>query len=185
MLRLKRMCRVSVSRDFNSIPKLATLIAVLLVLALALPAVAGAQLLDPTLDQYAPSTQQIDKQVKGEGGAGGGGGQAPQGEESGQVPQGGGNAQAPQAPQGGVGGGLSPGGDGGEASPGGDGGQAHQGSNGTATPAGAEGGGLDARVVDGVPLTGFDLLAVALAAAVIAGTAVLLRRLSRRPEPGA
>jgi hypothetical protein len=171
MLRLKWMDRVSVLRAFNSIAKVATLIA--LALALALPVVASAQVLDPTLDQYAPSTQQIDKQVKGDDGGGGGAGQAPQGDGSGQPPQGGGGGQDPRA------------GGGGQAAPGGDGGAVQQGGDGAAEPARAEGGGLDDRVVGGVPLTGVDLIAVALAAAVIAGTAALLRRLSRRPDPGA
>ena len=34
------------------------------VLALALPAVAGAQFMDPVLEQYAPSTEQIAEKVK-------------------------------------------------------------------------------------------------------------------------
>jgi hypothetical protein len=174
MLRLKRMCRVSVSRDFNSIQKVVTLVALLLVLALALPVFASAQLLDPTLDQYAPSTQQIDKQVNGGGGGSdgdGGGGSVSPGGGGGQVSPAGGGGQA------------SSGGDGGDASSGGGGGEVHQGGSSAGTPARAEGGGLDGRVVGGVPFTGFDLVALALAAAVIAGTAVLLRRLSRRPEP--
>jgi hypothetical protein len=43
--------------------------------------------------------------------------------------------------------------------------------------------GLDARVVSGLPFTGFDLLAMGLAAVVITGTGFALRRLSRPPQP--
>jgi hypothetical protein len=172
----------------------ATLIALVLALVLALPGVASAQLLDPTVDQYAPSTQQIDKQVNGGGGGGqdpqgGGGGEVPQGGGGGEVPQGGSGDQLPQGgggggqvPQGGGGGEVSQGGGNGEASPGGAGGQ--KGGGGAEIPAPAEGNGLNDRVVGGVPFTGFDLIALAVAAAVIGGTALLLRRLSRRPEPG-
>ncbi len=38
------------------------------VLVLALPVAAGAQFMDPVLEQYAPSSQQIDKKVKGDKG---------------------------------------------------------------------------------------------------------------------
>jgi hypothetical protein len=41
--------------------------------------------------------------------------------------------------------------------------------------------GLDDRVVSGLPLTGFDLMAMAIAAAAITGTGLVLRRLSRPP----
>jgi hypothetical protein len=44
-------------------------------------------------------------------------------------------------------------------------------------------GGLDGRVVSGLPFTGFDLLAMGLAAVVITGTGFALRRLSRPPQP--
>jgi hypothetical protein len=45
----------------------------------------------------------------------------------------------------------------------------------------AEAGGLDERVVSGLPFTGFDLLAMGLAAVAITGTGFALRRLSRLP----
>jgi hypothetical protein len=93
-----------------------TLIAVVLVIALAIPAAAIAQG-DPTDAQYQPAAQQV--------GAGGGGG-------------------------GGVGGEVAA-------------------------------GGLDERVVSGLPFTGFDLMAMGMAAVAIAGTGVVLRRLSRPP----
>ena len=43
-------------------------------LALALPVAAVAQFMDPVLEQYAPSSQQVDKKVKGDKGDNGGGG---------------------------------------------------------------------------------------------------------------
>ena len=200
---IRRPCGVSVLAGSNFMPKGArgagsllsrgALIALLPALALALPAAAGGQVLDPTLDQYAPSTQQIQDQVKGGGhGHGGGqgsqaggsqgdGGEVPQGGGAGQVPQGGG---AGQVPQGGGAGQVSPASDGGQANEDAEGGQV-QGNSGPGAPAHAEGNGLGDRVVGGVPVTGFDLLALILAALAVAGTAVLLRRLSRRPEPGA
>jgi hypothetical protein len=92
-----------------------TLIAVVLVIALAIPAAAIAQG-DPTDAQYQPAAQQVS--------AGGGGGGA------------GGEVAA---------------------------------------------GGLDERVVSGLPFTGFDLMAMGMAAVAIAGTGVVLRRLSRPP----
>src|SRR5688572_30202132 len=54
------------------------------VLVLALPVAAGAQFMDPVLEQYAPSSQQIDKKVKGDKGDNGGGG----GEVEGDAPAG-------------------------------------------------------------------------------------------------
>ena len=163
----------------------ATLTGLVLVLALALPAAASAQL-DPTLDQYAPSTQQIHHQVGGHGGGGGGhgGGGGGGGGDGGQTsPSGGGGGQV--APDGG-GGQVPQGGDGGQGQQSGDDGRGQQGG-GARNPAGSDqaDSGLSARVVDSVPLTGFDLIALALVAAAIAGTAVLLRRQSRRPEPEA
>jgi hypothetical protein len=92
------------------------LVAVVLVIALAIPATASAQG-NPTDAQYQPAAEQI----VGQAGAGGGGGGADQG------------------------------------------------------------GALDERVVSGLPFTGFDVLATALAAAAITGTGLVLRRLSRPP----
>lgn len=91
-----------------------TLIAVVLVIALAIPATAIAQG-DPTDAQYQPAAQQVGAQ-----GGGGAGGEA-------------------------------------------------------------AAGGLDERVVSGLPFTGFDLMAMGMAAVAIAGTGVVLRRLSRPP----
>jgi hypothetical protein len=159
-------------------------------MALALPAAASAQLLDPTLEQYAPSTQQIDKHVKGDGG----GGQDQQGGDSGVdavgadgQPGQGGDAGPPAGGQGG--GGTPTGGqDSGAGTPigGQDGGgeppAGGQGGGGTST--GSEASGLDERVVDSLPLTRFDVIAMALVAIAIAGTAVALRRLPRAPRVG-
>ena len=46
---------------------------------------------------------------------------------------------------------------------------------------GDQGGGFNQPVVSGLPFTGFDVLAMALAAAAITGTGFALRRLSRPP----
>jgi hypothetical protein len=166
------------------VPLRATLIAVVLVLALALPAAANAQVLDPTVEQYLPSAQVIEKQVK-EGGEGGSGGQVEEGAvaggDGGEV-QGGavaggdgdGNGGGGQALQGGGGPEVEQGG----------GPEVEQGGDSVAALAGAPDGGLDDRVVDSLPFTSFDLLVIVLAAAAVTGTAVVLRRLSRPPTVG-
>jgi hypothetical protein len=155
-------------------------------LALALPPAASAQVLDPTLEQYAPSTQEVHKQVKGSGDGGqvqgsGDGGQVQGSGDGGQVQGSGDGGQVEQgdgavAPVGSQGGGQG-GGDGG-ASAGGRGGA----PGGGQTPASAQGSALNDRVVSTVPLTRFDLIAMVLAVGAITGTAVVLRRLSDGQE---
>ena len=183
------LTRPSIGRWWRGWSLLGRLVPAGVTVALALPASASAQLLDPTLEQYAPSTQQIDKHVKGDGG----GGQDQEGGDGGV--DGVGASEQPEegdgagAPAGGHGGGGTPTGeqDSGGTPIGGQGG-------GGEPPAGGQGGGeastasqgnrLDARVVDSLPLTRFDLIAVALVAIAIAGTAVALRRLPRVPRIG-
>jgi hypothetical protein len=162
---------------------------ILLVLALALPAAASAQFLDPVLDQYAPSTQQVDKKLKDKDGGGGQGSDgasepgvvAP--DEQGVVGDGGqqGNDEGSESDsdKGNAGGGAAGGGGGdGDAAGGGvSGGGADAG-----TSSGADEGGLDARLLSDVPVTWFDFLAFALATAALVGTALVLRRLSRSPR---
>ena len=104
----------------------ATLIALVVALALALPAAASAQVADPASEQYPTTEQQVEEQVA-VGGAGGGGNQ----------------------PSGGGGGGV-----------------------------------LGDRVVGSLPFTGFDLVAMAFAAAAVMGTGFALRRFSRPPQAG-
>jgi hypothetical protein len=165
-----------------------SLTGVLVVLALALPAAASAQLLDPVLDQYAPSTQQVDKKLKDtDGGSGQGSSDA---SEAGVVAQdeqgvaGGGGQQGDDedsesgGENGNAGGGAAGGGGGdGDAAGGVSGGGADAG-----TPSGADEGGLGARLLGDVPVTWFDFLAFALATAALVGTALVLRRLSRSPR---
>jgi hypothetical protein len=154
---------------------------VLVVLALALPAAASAQFMDPVLEQYAPSTEQIDKKVK-EGADGQGKDDAeadpgaPSVSDDGEVADGDGNAAAGGAAGGSGGGGEGSGGGGGAAgAPGG-------GGDGVTAPSTAGDAGLDARLLGDVPVTWFDFLAFALATAALAGTALVLRRLSRSPR---
>jgi hypothetical protein len=161
--------------------KASALIALSIVLALALPAVAGAQFLDPTLDQYAPSTQQIDKKIKDGGDDGQAGGEGTQGH--------------PQVQAGGVGGDVQQA-DGEEVEQGGANGQDRdgdvsggggvaRGGDGGGTPPGAQGGGgADTRVLSGVPVTWFDFVGFVIAIAALVGTAVVLRRVSRSPTVG-
>jgi hypothetical protein len=96
----------------------ATLIAAVVVAALALPAMAAAQGSDATAAEY----KATDKLVVGAAGGGGGGG-------------------GPEQPT-----------------------------------------GLESRVVSSLPFTGFDLVAMGLAAIVITGTGFALRRLSSAPR---
>ena len=158
-------------------------------LCFALPAVAAAQFMDPVLDQYAPSSQQIDKKVKGgdggggdSGGAGAGAAQPDPGTAVGGDDQddGAGAADGTDAGAGagGTGGGTGSGGDIGSGS-----GSGADGDGGTATSSGSDGGsGLDARLLAAVPLTWFDFLAFAIAIGVLIGTAIVLRRLSHSPR---
>jgi hypothetical protein len=162
---------------------------ILVVLALALPAAASAQFLDPVLDQYAPSTQQVDKKLKDKDGGGGQG--SDDASEAGVVAQDGqgvagddgqqGNDEDSESDgdKGNAGGGAAGGGGGdGDAAGGGvSGGGADAG-----TSSGADEGGLDARLLSDVPVTWFDFLAFALATAALVGTALVLRRLSRSPR---
>lgn len=155
-------------------------------LLVALPAAAGAQFMDPVLDQYAPSSQQIDKKVKGDKGGGGDSGGADAGDvqtdpatADGGAGQGDGSDTDDSA-GGGSAGGTAGGGDGTGGSTGASGGDASGGD--AATSSGSEGSGLDARLLTNVPLTRFDFLAFAIAIGVLIGTALLLRRLSRSPR---
>jgi hypothetical protein len=162
-------------------------------LFLALPAVAAAQFMDPVLDQYAPSSQQIDKKVKGGDGGGGDSGGAGAGDA--QVDPGtavGADGQADGAgADDGAGAGAGAGGTGGDVGGGGGtgagtgsgSGTSAGGDGGAATGSGSEGGsGLDARLLANVPLTWFDFLAFAIAIGVLIGTALVLRRLSHSPR---
>lgn len=94
-----------------------TTVALVLALALAVPAVASAQVTDPTAKQYDSTLQQVQQ------------------------------VSAEQTPD---------------------------------NPAAAQNSGLSNNV-GSLPFTGFDLLAMAVAAAAITGTGVVLRRLSRAP----
>jgi hypothetical protein len=152
------------------------LIALSAVLALALPAAASAQLLDPILEQYAPSTEQIDKKVK-------------EGDDDGRAGDDGKQGDDAQAQQGGAEGGVQQGGEG-EVEQGGADGEDHsgdvgggvpRGGDGGGTPPGAQSGGPDARVLSGLPVTWFDFVAFAIATGLLLGTAAVLRRLSRSP----
>jgi hypothetical protein len=59
------------------------------------------------------------------------------------------------------------------------------GSGGGNAPSGGGGGGvLGDRVVGSLPFTGFDLVAMAFAAAAVMGTGFALRRFSRPPQAG-
>jgi hypothetical protein len=100
----------------------ATLIALVLALALTLPAAASAQVADPASEEYPTTEQQVEDQVA----VGGGGGDEPS----------------------------------------------------------AGGGVLGDRVVSSLPFTGFDLVAMAFAAAAVMGTGFALRRFSRPPQAG-
>jgi hypothetical protein len=159
-------------------------------LLVALPAAAGAQFMDPVLDQYAPSSQQIDKKVDGgDKGGGGDSGSAGAGDVqtdpatgAGEAGQGDGSDTDDSA-GGGSAGGTAGGGDGtgggtGASGTGASGGGA-SGGDGAATSSGSEGSGHDARLLTNVPLTRFDFLAFAIAIGLLIGTALLLRRLSR------
>jgi hypothetical protein len=149
---------------------------------LALPAAAGAQFMDPVLEQYAPSTEQIDKKVKEGSGGQGGDGQS-EGDDSVEegAPVGAaGQGDDVEADNGGGGGGSAGGSAGGGDGAGGAG--AARGTDGDGSPSGAQSSGLDARLLSGVPVTWFDFVALALATIVLAGTAVMLRRVSRSPR---
>src|SRR5688572_26737667 len=129
-------------------------------LLFALPATAGAQLMDPILEQYAPSTEQIDKKVK-EGDSQEGGGQAEgdtQGEqagaEGGAVPTDGGEVEDGSEKSDG-GGAVGGSGGGGGTAAGGGGGIGSGGATGE-SPSGADDAGLDSRLLGNVPLTWFD-----------------------------
>jgi hypothetical protein len=158
----------------------------------ALPAVAAAQFMDPVLDQYAPSSQQIDKKVKGGDGGGGDSGDADPGDaqpDPGTVAGGDDQDDGAGAAAGagaGAGGGSTGDGTGGGDDTGtgtGSGSGASAGSDGGAASTGSEGGsGLDARLIADVPLTRFDFLAFAIAIGVLIGTALVLRRLSHSPR---
>ena len=157
---------------------------------MALPVAASAQFLDPVLDQYAPSSQQVDKKVKGDKGDNDGGGEvegdAPAGQEAavegagqgadGETGDGSGNGA------GATGGGSGGGGDDTGGSAGGGGVDGATGGDAAGTHSGAGDSGLDARLLADVPVTWFDFLAFALATGVLIGTALLLRRLSRSPR---
>ena len=158
------------------------------VLAVALPVTAGAQLMDPVLEQYAPSTEQINKKVKEgdnqHGGGGGGGNEASTAaQEAGTVQgdaadtDGGSDANAT-----GAGGNGSVGGGGGTGGSADGGSSVSSGGNGHGSQSGAGGSGLDARLLDYAPVTWFDLLAFAIAVGVLIGTVFLLRRLSGSPR---
>ncbi len=160
-------------------------------LFVALPAVAAAQFMDPVLDQYAPSSQQIDKKVKGGDGGGGDSGGADQGDAQpdpgtavggdGQEESGGADGGGGAGAGGGSTGGGTGGGDG--TATGTDTGSGSGTSAGGDASSGAEGGsGLDARLLADVPLTWFDFLAFAIATGVLIGTALVLRRLSHSPR---
>jgi hypothetical protein len=160
------------------------------VLALALPAAAAAQFMDPVLEQYAPSSQQIDKKVKGDGGGGGGGGG---GDDEGDVEaaQPGATGAAGGDPDGdtqndggsgagGAGGGS--GGGGGETGAGGGGDLGAAAGEDAGAQSGSEASGLDARLLSDLPVTWFDFLAFVVFAGALIGAALLLRRLSRSPR---
>jgi hypothetical protein len=158
------------------------------VLVLALPVAAGAQFMDPVLEQYAPSSQQIDNKVKGdkEDGADGGGGESDA--TAGQPGAAGGSGVGADGDTDG-GGGSGAGGAGGSSGGGGDdtgrgaGGDGDPApGEGAATQSGGDASGLDARLLADVPVTWFDFLALALATATLIGTALLLRRASRSPR---
>lgn len=155
------------------------------VLALALPAVAGAQFMDPVLEQYAPSTEQIaekvkagsDKKDKGDGQTEGET-QADQGSAVEGTAQGDAGDDSDGNAVAGVPGGG--GGSGGDAGGGGAGGGGT--GDGAAGPSDSGDAGLGTRLLGGVPVTKFDLLAFAIAVGALMGTALLLRRLPRAPR---
>lgn len=167
-------------------------------LLFALPAVAAAQFMDPVLDQYAPSSQQIDNKVKGgdggggdSGGAGAGDAQPDPGADPGAAVGGDGQDDSAGAADGGgagAGGGSTGGGAGGGDGTGtgtdtGGGGGTSAGGDARGASSGSDGGsGLDARPLADVPLTWFDFLAFAIAIGVLIGTALVLRRLSHSPR---
>jgi hypothetical protein len=163
--------------------KAISLIALSLVLVLVVPAAATAQFVDPILEQYAPSTQQVNEKVK-EGRPDDSGRPAEQGGDGQEVQPGG---ASEQLQPGGVAG--NDGGNGGQGGQGGNSGDVQQASGDRQTEQGpdakaAAGGGFDDRVVEGLPFTSFDLIVIVLVAAAVTGAGVVLRRLSRPPAVG-
>ena len=164
----------------TNVRKISLLAALLGALALVVPVAAGAQALDPVLEQYAPSTQQINNKVKGDkpdqsDGGGSGGSSDAEGGEGGAVAGTGSDDDAGLSGGSGSAGGSESAGGGAGA------GGAHNGSENSSAAAET---GLDARVLSGLPITRLDFLVIALALGALVVAAVMLRRLTRSFEVG-